>query len=194
MSDATATAGTDHLEATFVDLVAGSWKRYAEITRNTKTDDLFVGAIIAGSVNQGWALIDLGSDGSSHFLRFDHAASRTRMAVELRSLAEDLATAKVIGRLADVKIGYGMRVDNFNQVFSAVKTEIKSSIIASDEPGVITVDGDLGTGYVYAQVPLLLDLDEYLVGPLQIDYAKLQAHIGAVVHSLNKYLRGRLGL
>ena len=54
---------TEHNEATFVELIAGSWKRHAELTRNTQTDDLLVGAIIASSVNQGWALIDLGSDG-----------------------------------------------------------------------------------------------------------------------------------
>ncbi len=181
-------------EAIFVDLIASSWKRHAELTRNTQTDDLLVGAIIASSVNQGWALIDLASDGSSHLLRFDHAPSRTRLVVEVHSLAEDLATAKVLGRLANVEIGYGMRVDNFSQVFQAVKTEIKSALLVSTEPGVITVDGDLSTGYVYAQLTLLLDLDEYLTGPLAVDYAKLQAHVGAVVHSLNKYLRGRLGL
>lgn len=185
---------TEHNEATFVELIAGSWKRHAELTRNTQTDDLLVGAIIASSVNQGWALIDLGSDGRSHMLRFDHAASRTRLVVELHSLAEDLATAKVLGRLANVEIGYGLRVDNFSQVFQAVKTEIKSAMLVANEPGVITVDGDLSTGYVYAQLTLLLDLDDYLTGPLTVDYGKLQSHIGAVVHSLNKYLRGRLGI
>ncbi|MCC6433680.1 MAG: hypothetical protein IT196_01485 [Acidimicrobiales bacterium] len=184
---------TDQNEAIFVELVAGSWKRHAEITRNTQTDDLLVGAIIASSVNQGWALIDLGSSGSSHMLRFDHAASRTRLVVEVHSLAESLATAKVIGRLANLEIGFGMRVDNFSQVFQAVKTEIKSALLVATEPGVITVDGDLSTGYVYAQITLLVDLDDYLTGPLTVDYAKLQAHIGAVVHSLNKYLHGRLG-
>ncbi|MGD9754020.1 MAG: hypothetical protein AB7W59_23755 [Acidimicrobiia bacterium] len=187
-------AVTDQNEAIFVELVANSWRRHAEMTRNTQTDDLLVGAIVASSVNQGWALIDLGSDGRSHLLRFDHAASRTRLVVEVRSLAEDLATAKVLGRLANVEIGFGMRVDNFSQVFQAVKTEIKSALLVSTEPGVITVDGDLSTGYVYAQITLMVDLDEYLTGPLAVDYAKLQAHIGAVVHSLNKYLRGRLGL
>lgn len=187
-------AVTDQNEAIFVELVANSWRRHAEMTRNTQTDDLLVGAIVASSVNQGWALIDLGSDGRSHMLRFDHAASRTRLVVEVRSLAEDLATAKVLGRLANVEIGFGMRVDNFSQVFQAVKTEIKSALLVSTEPGVITVDGDLSTGYVYAQITLMVDLDEYLTGPLAVDYAKLQAHIGAVVHSLNKYLRGRLGL
>lgn len=189
MSDAV----TEQNEAIFVDLVAKSWKRHEERTRNSQTDDLLVGAIIASSVNQGWALIDLGSNGSSHMLRFDHAASRTRLVVEVMSLGEDLATAKILGRLANVEVGYGMRVDNMNQVLQAVKSEIKSAMLVSSEPGVITVDGDISTGYVYAQITLLLDLDEYLTGPLQVDYAKLQGHLGAVVHSLNKYLRGRLG-
>ena len=187
------TAHDEQLEATFVDLVASSWKRHAEMTRNTQTDDLLVGALIASSVGQGWALIDLGSDGSSHLLRFDHAPSRTRLLFQVHSMAESLAVAKVLGRLARVEVGYGVRVDDFSRVFQAVKTEIKSSLLVADEPGVITVDGDLSSGYVYAQLSLLLDLDDYLTGPLSVDYPKLQNHVGAVVHSLSKYLRGRLG-
>jgi len=181
-------------EAIFVDLVASSWRRHSEMVRATQTDDLLLGAMIASGVGQGWSLIDLGSDGRTHLIRFDHAASQSRMVIAIDSLAEDLQTAKVLGRLARVTVGYGRRVDNLGTVFQAVKTEIKSAIIASDEPGVITVDGDLSTGYVYATVPLLLDLDEYLSGPLQVDYPKLSAHVGAVVHSLNKYLTGRLAV
>jgi hypothetical protein len=190
MSDAV----TEQNEAIFVELVAGSWKRYSELTRNSQTDDLLVGAIIASSINQGWALIDLQSDGTSHMLRFDHAASRTRLVVDVRSLAEDLATARVLGRLANLTVGYGVRVDNFSQVFNAIKTEIKSAMLVSTEPGVITVDGDLSTGYVYAQITLMVDLDDYTTGPLTVDYGKLQTHIGAVIHSLSKYLRGRLAV
>ncbi|MCU0269294.1 MAG: hypothetical protein MUF83_11685 [Acidimicrobiales bacterium] len=177
----------------FVGLLAESWKRYAEMLRATQTDDLLIGAVIASYVNQGWALIDLTSDGATHLVRFHYHGADTRLLVAIKSMSESLTAAKVIGRLADVTVGYGIRVQNFQAVWSAIKSEIKSSIIMSDEPGIITVDGDMTSGYVFAQVDLLLDLDTYVVGGLQVDYAKLGAHLSATVNALHKYLYGRLG-
>jgi len=57
----------------------------------------------------------------------------------------------------------------------------------------MTVDADLASGYLYVQVPLLLDVDKYVAPGYQVNHALLQQHIIATVHSLAKYLRGRLG-
>ena len=57
----------------------------------------------------------------------------------------------------------------------------------------MTCDADLASGYIYVQVPLIVNLDDYFSAGLDVNYPLLQQHIGATVHSLAKYLNGRLG-
>jgi len=99
----------------------------------------------------------------------------------------------VLGRLARAVIGYGQMVNNVGALWQAFKAEVKSSFIDSGEPGIMTCDADLESGYIYVQVPLILDLDQYFSSNYQVNHALLQQHIMATVHSLAKYLNGRLG-
>jgi hypothetical protein len=107
-------------------------------------------------------------------------------------MSEDLETAKVLGHHARVVIGHGERVQNVGVIFQALKSEIKSTFLDAGEPGVMTVDADLAAGYIYVQIPLILDLDVYFSGSYDINYPLLRQHIAATVHSLQKYLRGRI--
>lgn len=183
----------EELEKVFVSLVDFSWKKYNETVQNTHIDELLVGAVIASTVEQGYSLIDLNSDGVNHYLRFEHLPSKQRLIFQLANLSEDLVTAKVLGRLARVTIGYGQMVQNAGAIWQALKAEVKSGFIDASEPGVITVDADMASGYIYVQVPLILDVDSYFTSGYEVNYAQLQSHIGATVHSLAKYLQGRLG-
>jgi hypothetical protein len=184
---------SEELEKVFVSLVDFSWKKYNETIHNTHMDELLVGAVIASTVEQGYSLIDLSSDGVNHYLRFEHLPSKQRLIFQLTNLSEDLVSAKVLGRLARAVIGYGMMVQNAGAIWQALKSEIKSGFIDTAEPGVITVDADMASGYIYVQVPLILDLDQYFSAGYEVNNQLLQQHIGATVHSLAKYLRGRLG-
>jgi hypothetical protein len=83
-------------------------------------------------------------------------------------------------------------VKNTASVFNAFKSEFKSGFMDAREPGVITFDADLTAGYIYTQVPLLLNLDQYFGENFEVKYDLLQQHLGATVHSLKKYLNGRL--
>jgi hypothetical protein len=183
---------SEELDQVFVSLVNQSWKHYNETLHNTRLDDLLVGAVIAATVEQGYALIDLNSDGVNHYLRFEWLQSGQRLIFQLQNLSEDLVTAKVLGRQARVVIGYGERVQNVSVVWSALKAELKSGFLDAAEPGVITCDADLAAGYIYVQVPLILNLDQYFGQGWQVNYGPLQQHIGATIHALAKYLRGRL--
>jgi hypothetical protein len=176
----------------FVSLVKESWKHYNETKQNSQMDDLLVGAVIAATVEQGYALIDLNSDGVNHYLRFEYLQTRQRLIFRLHNLSEDLMTAKTLGRRANVVIGYGEPVQNVNAIWQAMRAEVKSGYIDTGEPGVITTDADLKAGYIYVQVPLILNLDQYFGQGFQVNYQLLQQHIHAAVHSLAKYLRGRL--
>ena len=184
---------SEELDNIFVGLVKESWKHYNETVQNTKMDDLLVGAVIASLVEQGYSLIDLNSDGVSHFLRFEYLQTKQRLIFQLQNLSEQLVTAKVLGRQARVVIGYGEKMNNIGAIWSALKAEMKSGFLDAAEPGVITCDADMTTGYIYVQVPLILNLDQYFGQNYQVNYQLLQSHIGATVSALAKYLRGRIG-
>ena len=89
---------SEELEQVFVSLVDRSWKRYNEQLYNKTMDDLLVGTVIATTVEVGYSLIDLTSDGQRHYLRFEHLPSKERLIFELTNMSEDLVTAKVLGR------------------------------------------------------------------------------------------------
>ena len=184
---------SEELEKVFVALVDASWKRYNETIQNHHMDELLVGAVIASSVESGYSLIDITSDGVNHYLRFEHLPSKQRLIFQLTNLSEDLVSAMVLGRVARVVVGYGMMVQNAGAIWQAFKAEVKSGFLDAAEPGVMTVDADIATGYLYVQVPLLLDVDQYVAPGYQVNHGLLQQHIMATVHSLAKYLRGRLG-
>jgi len=160
---------SEMLERIFVGLVDQSWQRYNEDIKNKHMDDLLVGAVIASTVAAGYSLIDLNSDGVRHYLRFEDMDSRERLIFELHNLAEDTVTAKVRGRWARTIIGYGSPSKNAKTAWSVLKAEMKSSFIVDrNEPGVITFDADMTSGYIYAQVPLLLNLEKISTGPVEI--------------------------
>jgi hypothetical protein len=176
----------------FVQLVDESWKIHNEVQHNRQIDDMFVGAVIAATVEDGYSLIDLTSDGTAHFLRFEHLPTKARLIFRLTSLAENLVTAKVLGRHADVLIGYGERVRDAQAMWQTFRQEMKSSFMDAGEPGVITADADISSGYLYVQVPLIFNLDRYFKGGYEIDTALLRSHIAATAIALQKYLRGRI--
>ncbi|HXE71112.1 MAG TPA: hypothetical protein VNO81_00500 [Candidatus Nitrosotenuis sp.] len=181
-------------EKVFLELVKFSWDRHNEVFHNQKLDDVLVGAVVAANVQDGHLLIDMNSDGVSHYLRFENPQDKSRLVFRLTHLGEDLATARVMGHLADVVIGYGEKTANVQGLFSAFKSEFKSAFVSAAEPGVVTFDADLTGGYIYAQIPLILDIDHYVDKSFKVNLELLNRHIESVVHSLRKYLRGRLAV
>jgi hypothetical protein len=183
---------SEQLDQIFVGLVKESWKHYNETLQNTQMDELLLGAVIASTVEQGYSLIDLTSDGVSHYLRFELLNTRQRLIFQLQNLSEDIVTAKVLGRRGRITIGYGEYVQNVSTIWSALRSEFKSGFLDATEPGVITTDADLTSGYIYVQVPLILSLDQYFGANYQVNHQLLQSHIHATVSALSKYLRGRI--
>lgn len=181
----------DRNDRVFGKLVKSSWNYLAQHRLAAHIDEVFLGAVITSTLDTGYSLIDLSSDGTHHLLRFENLSDRSRILFRLTHLTGSLAVAKVLGQRASVIIGYGERVSNITKVWSAIQAEMKSAYIRDAEPGTITVDGDVNTGYVSCQVDLYFDLDEYIGRDYAIDYPKLSAHIGATTHALRKYLRGR---
>ncbi len=183
---------SQELENTFIELVDHSWKRHNEYLENRRTDDILVGGVIAAMVEDGHSLIDLTSDGTAHYLRFENFENKQRLIFRLSNRTEQLVAARVLGRHADVVIGYGEQVSNVGKLWQTLKSEIKSNLLVTGEPGVITTDADMTAGYLYVQVPLILDIDTYFDDANNINNDLIRQHINATVFSLRKYLHGRL--
>jgi hypothetical protein len=181
----------DHQDRIFTDLVKKSWDYLEDHEFAGHIDEVFLGAVITGTLDTGYSLIDLNSNGSHHFLRFQNLDDGSRIIVRCTHLTGTLAVAKVLGQRASVVIGYGEKVGSIGKVMNAVRAEMKSNFLQNPDPGTITVDGDMASGYVYCQVDMYWSIDEYVASDYRIDTAKLSAHIGATTHALRKYLRGR---
>lgn len=189
-------AEDDYLDSVFTGLVKKSWTRFNKRQRAGEVDEVLVGAVIASTLENGYSLIDLESTGQAHHLRFEDTATGNRIIFRLEHQAESLITASVIGHEALVTIGYGERVEDFKSVWRAVKQELKGGYILRPDPGVITVDGDMSSRYVYVEVGLIWDIDDYLdgEGSYRVRSEDMTRDIGATLHALRKYLRGRLRL
>lgn len=178
------------LEAAFAGLVKKSWAHFNQSLFAQRVDEVLLGAIITVMVERGSALIDITSDGTNHYVRFERLADRSRVYFRLNHLTPNPVAAKVQGHLVSIVVGYGEFIDNFSVIWSAIKAEYRSGLIQTAEPGTITVDGDMETRYAYVQVDLYWNAGDY-IQDWRVDHEKLGADMDAVVHVLRKYLRGR---
>lgn len=199
------------LDDEFISLVAKSWEMYKETEFATSIDEAFLGGVVTAMVDCGFALIDLETAGvwataaaagtevgstvttSHHQLRFEEPETQSRVTVAIEHLTPDVASAKMIGHRASAIIGYGQRVPNFSQVGQAVRQEVQSGLIFSPEPGTVTFDADISSGYVYAQIDLLLELDRYVAEDLDVDHELLRRHLASVVYTMKTFVQTRFG-
>ena len=182
----------DEQDRIFVDLIKGSWHYYHANQFAEHADEVFLGAVITSTLDAGFVLIDLTSDGSYHYLRFENTQDRTRLYFQLNHLASGPVDSKVLGHQASVVVGFGQPVTNLGRIWGALKQEYKSGYIDKAEPGTITVDADLQSGYIYAQVDMYWNISDYVSEQYAIDYARLTRNVAACAHALRKYLSGRL--
>ncbi len=182
----------DALDQVFAGLVKESW-RYHKLVENTgRMDEVLVGALITATLDAGHVLIDLSSDGTNHFLRFEDPEDRSRLTMAITHLTRDVTTAKAVGQRASLVVGYGEPIKSFGKVLSAMRQEAKSGYLGRAEPGIVSFDADSESQYLYTQVDLYLAIDEYVDEDMNVDYAKLGAHVRATQHALRKFLRGRV--
>lgn len=183
----------DEHDAIFSALIKDSWRYFHLHERTNMVDDVLVGAIIASTVENGWALIDLTSDGSNHYLRFEDFKDQSRVYFRLAHLTTSLASAKAAGNMVSVLVGYGERTNDFGRVWQTIKQEYRSGLLQSAEPGTITFDADINSGYIHVQIDMYWTLENYVAETLVVNHTRLSRDIDACLHSLRRYLRGRTG-
>lgn len=206
------------LDDEFIGLIDRSWEMYKETEFATSIDEAMLGGVITALVDCGFALIDLNTaspwgaattaaatatatttttatpaPSAAHQLRFEEPQTHSRIALSLQHLTPDPAAAKLIGHRAAVVIGYGARVPNFSRVGQALRQEVQSSFIASPEPGTVTFDADISSGYVYAQIDLLLELERYVDEHLAIDHELVRRHLASVIYTMKMFVESRFG-
>lgn len=198
------------LDDQFIGLIDRSWVMYKETEFATSIDEAMLGGVVTALVDCGFALIDLNTAGTAapttttttgaapaiptrHELRFEEPQTHSRVTLSLKHLTPDPAAAKMIGHRSEVVIGYGQRVPNFTRVGQALRQEVQSTFIASPEPGTVTFDADLSSGYVYAQVDLLFDLGRYVDEQLAVDHELLRRDLASVVYTMQTFVQSRFG-
>lgn len=202
------------LDDEFVSLVDRSWTMYKETEKATTIDEVLLGGIITAMVDSGFVLIDISSGSSggatttttststggtapvvrragTHDLRFEVPTSGARVTVTLQHLTPDLASANVLGHRARLEVGYGERLGNAGQIGQALRSEVASTFIAAPEPGTVTFDADISSGYVYASVDVLVEPDRYVDDALSVDHDLLRRHIASLVHTMRTFVHTR---
>ncbi|MFN8517183.1 MAG: DUF4339 domain-containing protein [Thermomicrobiales bacterium] len=184
--------GDDQMDRRFGELIKSSWHYYHANEFAHHVDEVFIGAVITSTLDNGYSLIDINSDGSNHYLRFQQMQEGTRILYQLHHLATSPAEAKILGHISSVTIGYGERSPNVGRLWNALKAEFKSGYIQTAEPGTITIDAEVESGYMYAQVDMYWNISDYVSDHYETDYPKLTEHIAVSINALRKYLHGRM--
>lgn len=178
------------LDDEFIALVDRSWEMYKETEKATTVDETIVGGIVTALVDSGFVLIDI-TTGLQHSLRFEVPTTGARVTVDLEHLTPGLAASKVVGHRANLVVGYGERLGNAGQIGQALRTEVASSFVATPEPGTVTFDADITSGYVYARIDLYLEPERYIGEGLAVDHDLLRRHIAALVHTMRTFVHTR---
>ena len=69
----------DYNDRLFGDLVRGSWDYLYEHAFASHIDEVFLGAVITSTLDNGMVLIDLKSDGSHHYVRFENMEDKIHL-------------------------------------------------------------------------------------------------------------------
>lgn len=193
----------DELDLTFMNLVDGSWEIYKESQTASSVDEAFLAGAITALVDCGFVLIDITTEGmrigsgqastlaSGHELRFEEPSTKARVLLHLHHLTPDAGSAKILGHRAAAVIGYGAKLPNITQVANAMRQEAQAAMVDTQEPGSVSFDADLSSGYVYAQVDLLLQMDQYFVAGFEIDHDLLRRHLASVVYTMKSFVNAR---
>lgn len=191
-SSGRAPTADDH-ERIFGDMLKESWRYHNAHFAASVTDDVFIGLLISCTLDNGWSLIDMNSDGSNHFLRFENFKDQSRVYYQVRHMTHGLTEQKTLGNRVGIIVGYGERTNDFARMWSTLKQELKSGYLQSPEPGTITFDADMTAGYIYVQVDMFWKMEDYIGEGFTTDPKRLDRDVDACMHTLRKYLRGRTG-
>lgn len=185
MASADLDSATDaELDELFETMVADSRTRHQRLDWASKLDDVALGAVIASSLADGYALIDLHALAQSHQARFEHPDSHERLIIEIDSLGPASTGGELLGQHGYVTVGLGRKV--------RIEDMVDDDPI-SDQPGVIAIECDAESGYAYSTVDLIWEFDELLDVDRTLDTDAVMRRVSAAEHALRKHWVDRFG-
>jgi len=182
------------LEDRFIQLVQSSWQTYSQFERAGWLDDAMMGGLITAHLQNGFAMLDCISDGTSHYARFVND-KKDRVVVRLQSRSgEDIVFARTIGNIAGLQLSFQRSYPDVSKIIKAVKSEFKSDMAARQshefpDPGVFKIDAEGTTAS--CETALLIEIKDYIdKDTLLPNTGLIWSHCSAVYQSLEKYLSG----
>jgi hypothetical protein len=167
-----------------------TWTWDDEWRFSNQVDEVFIGALIASTLNNSYSLMEISSDGTHHHLRFEHVDTASRLVCRVTYLTDTLPVAKVLGHRASVIFGYG-EPDNACAVDEPLADPGRFGLEGMPAPGTLVIRRDERSDYVYAKVELTLDISRFVHEDYSVSTALLSEQIQVIIQALEAYLRHR---
>lgn len=176
--------------AAFGELLTQTWEWDEEWNFSTQVDEVFMGALITGTLNQNYFLMTLDSDGTHHDLGFEHNDGTSRITYRISYLSDTLPVAKVLGHRVSVLFGYGERA-TAPHVDSAAPRAERFGLEKMASPGTLILLRDAESDFLFAKMEITLNISEYVGENYSVDTHRLGNLVKAVTVALRSYLRHR---
>lgn len=174
----------------FASQLQQTWSWDDEWSFSTQVDEVFIGALIASTLKNGYSLMEISSDGTHHHLRFEHVETASRLVCRVTYLTDTLPVAKVLGHRASVIFGYGERLTNC-PVDEPLAEPERFGLDGMPAPGTLVIRGEETSGYIYSKVELTLDISRFVHEDYSVNTDLLSEQILVITKALEGYLRHR---
>jgi hypothetical protein len=168
-------------------LLQQTWDWDEEWRFSTQVDEVFLGALITGTLNNDYSLMEISSDGSHHHLRFEHIDTGSRLVYRVSYLTDTLPVAKVLGHRVSVVFGYGENLPNPVRDL-ALDGASRFGLEDMPSPGTLVIAADEGSDYSYAKVELTLNISTYVNKDYSVDTMVLGQDVRTTIGALKAYL------
>ena len=174
----------------FEALLQQTWEWDEEWNFATQVDEVFLGALIVGTLNHDYFLMSISSDGTHHDIAFEHLENASRVIFRVSYLSDTLPVAKILGHRVSVIFGYGERIASPHVDTAAAELE-RFGLEEMASPGTLILQADEHSGYLYAKLELTLNISEYVGENYAVDTPLLGSHVKTVISALRSYLNHR---
>ncbi len=177
------------MNSRFYELVKKGWKINEMENRAEYIDEVFAGAVISTLSDKGFVLLDIMSDGNSHYFMLENLESKHRIKILTHSMTHSLPEIKTIGAKAYVVFSYGIPIKKTFNIINSFKYESLSRGLTT----IGSISFDYDNYYLYVNCPMYLLINEYIeFDSLNINIEKLSNDLNAIYESLDEYLKTRI--
>ncbi len=173
----------------FYELVKNGWKINEMENKAEYIDEVFVGAIVSSLSDKDFILLDIMSDGNTHYFMFENLETKNRIKILAHSTTHTLPEIKTIGAKAYIVFSYGTPIKKSFSILGGLKYESLSKGLTT----IGSISFDYDNYYLYVNCPMYLLINDYVgFDNLDINTEKLSNDLDAIFGSLIEYLKTRI--